>query len=287
LGAEVTVPIERSRGLLDAITTLVIVVTCGVLLWANRNQIWRPSPPGVGAVVSLDGAAVKGDPDAPVALVLFTDYQCPYCRRLEQETLPGLIRDYVEPGKARLTVRHLPLTAIHPVAFGAAAAAVCGGAEGKFWELHDRFFEQQDLTDAKVADLVRSVGLDPDEAEFKACVEGAGGTQVNQDRETARALGLSGTPAVAVGRVRGDGAIVATAVIRGARPAGEFAEAIDDALQLDRPWVTWIAASVALVGTVVAAVFVRRSRRLRAAPGASEIPQRQIPDRFPTAGGVG
>ena len=281
-------PIERSRGLLDVITTVVIVLTCGVLLWANGDRIWPPSPPGVGAVVSLDGAAIKGDPEAPVALVLFTDYQCPYCRRLEQETLPALIRDYVEPGKARLAVRHLPLTAIHPMAFGAAAVAVCAGAEGKFWELHDRFFEhQRELTEAKVAEFVRRVGLNPDEVEFKACVEGAGGTQVNRDRAIARELGLSGTPAVAVGRVRRDGAIVATSVVRGARPAGEFVQAIDDALEPNRPWAAWIAASVGLVGSLVAAVVVRRTRRLRAVPGASEISQRQMSHRFPTTGGPG
>jgi protein-disulfide isomerase len=160
----------RSRTLIDLATTVVIVATCGVLVWANRGRIWPPSPtvPPPDAPISIEGAPTKGDPVAPVVIVMYTDYQCPYCARFERETLPILVRDYIDTGKVRLVVRHHPLEAIHPLAFEAALAATCAGHQGRFWEVHERLFERQKALDAEsFTAIALEAGLDI--ATFRGC----------------------------------------------------------------------------------------------------------------------
>jgi len=114
----------RSRTLIDLATTVVIVATCGALVWANRGRIWPPPPaiPPPEAPISIDGAPVTGNPEAPVAIVMYTDYQCPYCARFERETPPVVVRDHVDTGKARLVVRHHRLEAMHTLSLSAAVA---------------------------------------------------------------------------------------------------------------------------------------------------------------------
>ena len=93
----------------------------------------RPDP-GVGFV--------EGNPDAPVVIVEFSDFQCPFCQRWYYEALPE-VRALVGEDVA-LAFAHFPLTQIHPNAAGAHVAAECAGAQGRFWEMHDLLFEQQE-----------------------------------------------------------------------------------------------------------------------------------------------
>jgi protein-disulfide isomerase len=79
---------------------------------------------------------------------MYTDYQCPYCARFERATLPVIEREYIDTGRVRLVVRHLPLETIHPAAFGSAVAATCATEQGRFWDLHSRRFENQKRLDA-------------------------------------------------------------------------------------------------------------------------------------------
>jgi protein-disulfide isomerase len=259
---------DRLRPYLDLISTLMIVATCAVLIAANWSRLWPPSDSLPTAPVSLAGAAVKGSSTAPVALIVFTDYQCPYCRRFEHEIQPDLVRDYVLSGKALLAIRHLPLTKIHPLAADAASAAVCAAAVGKFWPLHAELFKhQKELTAERLDELAASVGIEM--ASFRECLSDAGSAQVTQDLVMARELGLSGTPAVLVGRVRGDGAVVVTSRVRGSRPASEFGEAIEQALRPEFRPATWMAGSAGFVAVLVAIVVVRRARAARVVPNAA------------------
>ena len=89
----------------------------------------------------LRGAAIKGSPDAPVVIVEYSDFQCPFCRRWFTDVLPeleGRIGD-----ELALAFAHFPLSQIHPNAEAAHAAAECAGEQGKFWEMHDLLFERQ------------------------------------------------------------------------------------------------------------------------------------------------
>jgi protein-disulfide isomerase len=105
----------------------------------------RRDPPGF-AIVSerpdITGVAIEGSPDASVIIVEFSDFQCPFCKRWYDATLPQL-RQLIGDDVA-LAFAHFPLTQIHPNAPAAHVAAQCAGEQGKFWEMHDLLFEQQD-----------------------------------------------------------------------------------------------------------------------------------------------
>ena len=92
------------------------------------------------AVLSVEGAQFLGQKNATVTVVEFSDYQCPFCARHVQQTLPLLRKEYVDTGKVKYVFRDHPLESIHPAAFKAAEAARCGGEQGKFWEMHDKLF---------------------------------------------------------------------------------------------------------------------------------------------------
>ena len=117
------------------------------------RQLAESDPPSFVIVAErpdLTGAFIEGDPDAPVVIVEYSDFQCPFCQRWYYETLPevrAMIGDEVA-----LAFSHFPLTQIHPNAAGAHVAAECAGSQGRFWEMHDLLFERQgewaDLPDA-------------------------------------------------------------------------------------------------------------------------------------------
>jgi protein-disulfide isomerase len=88
--------------------------------------------------VSIEGGATKGNKDAKVTLVEFTDYQCPFCSRHFRDAMPQIDNDYVKTANIRYVLREFPLASIHPLAFKAAEAANCSGEQGKYWEMHDR-----------------------------------------------------------------------------------------------------------------------------------------------------
>lgn len=180
--------------------------------------------------VSSRGAAAAGDPRAPVAIVEFTDYQCPFCGRHFSTTLPEIRARYVDPGKVRYIVRDLPLTEIHPYSLAAAKAARCAAAQGetRYWQYHDALFaHQKQITDTLFATIARQTGLRL--PVFRSCVASLEtATAVDHDMSDAHRAGLSGTPAFVIGRVTGDS--VRGVLIRGAYPFDLFRQAIDAAL---------------------------------------------------------
>ena len=91
--------------------------------------------------VDLGNSPVLGKADAPITIVEYSDFECPFCGRFFTQTIPSLKRDYVDTGKARFAYKQFPLTSIHPKAQGAAEASLCAHEQGKFWEMHDRMFE--------------------------------------------------------------------------------------------------------------------------------------------------
>jgi protein-disulfide isomerase len=140
-----------------------------------------------------------GRPDAPLTVVEFTDYQCPYCRRFQAETWPRLKRDWIDTGKVRFIVRDLPLE-IHSAARPAAEAAHCAGEQGRFWRMHDLLLGvHADLSPKGIDGLARSVGLDMQR--FHACVAAHKYTaDIARNIAEADRLELNGTPSFIVGR---------------------------------------------------------------------------------------
>jgi predicted DsbA family dithiol-disulfide isomerase len=141
-----------------------------------------------------------GPAGAPVTVVEFSDFQCPYCATL----MPSLKRLEEQYGDSvRIVFRHFPLP-MHKDAFKAAEAAACADEQGRFWEMHDKLFaNQQSLQTADLKALARGVGLDPEA--FGRCLDaGRGRERVQEDVANGSAYGISGTPTVFVnGRLLG------------------------------------------------------------------------------------
>ncbi len=234
----------RWRGLtLNRVATVVFIAVCLVTIWTEVRPTsrtspppppparpTRPAPPPLPAEpISLEGAVLRGNADAPLVLLEFSDFQCPYCGRFTRDTLPALERDYIDTGKVRLAFRHLPLS-IHPFAEKAAESAACAGRQGQFWPMHDALFlDQQHLDGPNLSE--RAVRLHLDEPAFEACLSGGAADAVARDAELARALGVSGTPAFFLGRPEAGARVTLTDRLSGAQPLAQFAAVIDRLLQ--------------------------------------------------------
>lgn len=168
--------------------------------------------------VASDGFPSKGPENAPVTMVAFSDFQCPYCQ-LILPTLEQIEETYGD--QVRLVFRQFPLTQIHPQAVDAARASLCANEQGRFWEMHDAMFaNQRALQVDQLKATARDAGLDGQE--FDACMDSNRFVgQVTEDLEAGRALGITGTPMVFInGRS-----------VSGAKPYEEFAEIIQDELR--------------------------------------------------------
>jgi protein-disulfide isomerase len=175
----------------------------------------------------LPDEAARGRPDAPVTIVEFTDYQCPFCKRFEAETWPQLKRNYVDTGKVRFIVRDLPLE-FHDSALPAAEAAHCAGEQGKFWPMHDALIAKG--SDLSAGGLQTQAGrLALDLPRFQACVaQHRYAKDILRNAALANSLGLEGTPAFVIGRVH-DGELSGVSGM-GAQPYENFAQQIEEEL---------------------------------------------------------
>ncbi len=162
----------------------------------------------------------RGPEDAPVTIVEFSDYQCPFCRRAEPVVEQVLTR---YEGKVRFVYRQFPLERIHPLARGASEAALCADDQGRFWDFHSRLFEDgANLEPAGLQTQAEQLGLDL--ADFLQCVsERRHQRAVQEDVEAGIALGVTGTPAFFINGI----------ALTGAQPLEEFARVIDAELAAD------------------------------------------------------
>jgi protein-disulfide isomerase len=141
--------------------------------------------------VAYDPTRLRGDPKAPVVIVEFSDFQCPYCQSV-QPTLKTLLAKY--EGRVSLAYRDLPVRDIHPQAELAAEASRCAGEQGKFWEYHDLLFANQNKLD-RPGLLDQAHGLKLDEKQFDSCLSsGKYAAQIEQDRQLGLRAGVAGTP---------------------------------------------------------------------------------------------
>jgi protein-disulfide isomerase len=221
------------RAALDVIATIVMVIAAGVVIWTalakqDAAAPARPPLPVPTEPLALDSVPTLGSQRARVAMLIFSDFECPFCARLAVEVMPVLKREYADTGKARFAFRHLPLPA-HSRATRAAESAECARRQGRFWAMHDSLFEPpMRLGEPELATHARKAGLDL--GEFDRCMTGAAASHVAADLSIAQDLGLMVTPTVIIGVVGEDGTVQALEVITGARPAKEFRSALDRAL---------------------------------------------------------
>jgi protein-disulfide isomerase len=169
-------------------------------------------PPRVA--VAAVGPSI-GPEDAPVTIIEFSDYQCPYCARAEP-TIEQVLERY--SGRVRFVYRHLPLEQIHPQARAASLAAICADRQGKFWEYHKLLFaNQRALGDENLRDYAEQVGLEVES--WGQCTQAPETAQkLAEDMLAAAQAGIQGTP----------GFLVNGILLSGARPFAAFEEVIED-----------------------------------------------------------
>jgi protein-disulfide isomerase len=175
----------------------------------------------------ISRSASRGKETARIAVVEFSDFQCPFCRQNFQNAYPKLVRSYVDSGQLRYVFKNLPLDPIHPLARDAAAAAECARGQGKFWEMHDRLFENQEKLSR--SDLVFHAGsIALDKSQFEACLgESDRRAYIQQDVDEATKLGLVATPSFLVGEITQRGTLMVRKKIAGAQPFDVFRVAIE------------------------------------------------------------
>jgi protein-disulfide isomerase len=177
------------------------------LLERQQTAAARPQPAApVSDKVQMSvvpGSYSMGRDDAPVTVVEFADYQCPFCRKFHSETFAELKKNYIDTGKVRYVSRDLPLD-FHPNAPGAAVAARCAGEQHKFWEMRDLMVvNAADLTPPSLLKFGEQINLDM--TAFGACLNDKKYTAaVQKDMADAGTLGISGTPSFVIGKTAKD-----------------------------------------------------------------------------------
>jgi protein-disulfide isomerase len=183
-------------------------------LRSDNKVVVLLSPPKVQ--VAHDPKRLRGNPKAPVMIVEFSDYQCPYCHQVEP-TVKDLLTKYGD--KVSLSYRDFPLSAIHPNAMSAAEASRCAEEQGKFWEYHDQLFASSSLEKNSLIEYARNLKLD--DKQFESCLTSEKyKADIDKDQLEGRNAGVNGTPGFFINGV----------FVNGAQPKEAFTNVIDDEL---------------------------------------------------------
>lgn len=235
--------INKNVLLVSGAILLAALIVSGAILSVGKNSfssvskntatappVAQPSGntvPTEPVVVSVDDDAFLGKKDAPVTIIEFSDFQCPFCRNFAKDTLPQLKKEYIDTGKARFVYRDFPLS-FHPGAISAAQGAECAREQGKFWELHDTLFAEQGKQGTgtiqfTVDDIKKwAVQSGVNATKFNQCLDsGKYKEEVEKDIADGTAAGVSGTPSTFI-----NGRIVV-----GAQPFAALKVIIDEELK--------------------------------------------------------
>lgn len=244
--------LDKSKLFLPISIVLAAVLISGTILYSKtsssntgNNAAQQPSAaagqqlgnqPNGPTKVSVDDDPVLGDKNAPLTLVEFSDYECPFCKRSFEQVLPELKKNYIDTGKLKLVYRDFPLS-FHANAHKEAEAAECArsqGGDSVYFKFHDQIFKQTTsngtgLALTQLPIIAKSLGLNV--SQFQQCLDsGKFKDEVDKDIADGTAAGVSGTPSWFIGRSSKDGVINA-ALIVGAQPFSAFKSAIDEALK--------------------------------------------------------
>lgn len=189
----------------------------------ERQQKLNPPPsapaPPERVRLKIGKEFVMGRGDAPLVMVEYTDYQCPFCNRFTTTTFPELKKQYIDTGKLRFIARDLPLP-FHQYATKAAQATHCAGEQDKFWQMKDALMiNSARLNPELISSLARDVALDI--PKFQACMESDRHLdEIKGSIDVANAVGINGTPSFVIGRMTGDS--LDGYLIVGAHPYEDF-----------------------------------------------------------------
>lgn len=220
------------------------IVIAGAIMFGNRSsggsaatgagtqpqqQAGQPAAQAVDiSKVKIIGQPSIGNPDAPVIIAYWYDYQCPFCKRIEENVMSQLISDYVKTGKVRIVYKDYQFLGEDSQTAGLAESAVWEVAPDKFYQWHKAMYDKQDDENAgwgKKADilaLTSSLGVDAARVEQLMTTKAAEYQKaMDADKAEGSAFGITGTPSVIIGKK----------VIQGAQPFSAFKAAIDEVLK--------------------------------------------------------
>lgn len=168
---------------------------------------------------------------AKVAIVEFTDYECPFCQRHATQTYPDLVKNYVDTGKAIIVLKDFPLESIHPNARAASNAANCArdiAGDSGYFDYHDKLFESGVGAASVLSGYAEELGLDA--AKFGKCMEDEKFySEIDGDLSEGSSAGVTGTPGFVVGTLSDDGTVTGK-LVPGAYPYSEFVTLLDEFL---------------------------------------------------------
>jgi protein-disulfide isomerase len=231
-------PAGRVRQVVDLVVTLAMGVAAILIIWqapgARSSTGPQTRPPAVQDVTSSNlvtnvvNTPVKGNANARVVIIEFSDFECPFCRKYFQDTFAQVDRQLIAQGKVQYAFRNFPLQN-HSHAMSAAQAAVCASIQGKFWEMRRLLFERQpELNQGFWRKEAGVLGLN--EALFERCLGDREVKRVGDDVAEASRLGAQVTPTFLVG-LRGDSGLVRVMrKVEGAQPFGLFEGVVKEVL---------------------------------------------------------
>lgn len=216
------------------VLAFAVGILLGYVIWGRGTAVvaQQPSGPVAEAPVEVpqytrydiptEGFPSLGPADAPITIVEFSDFQCPYCRRFHEETYRALLDAY--PGQIRFVYRNLPLTSIHPDAMPSAVASLCANDQGAYWDYHDKLFSSEILTRDTFVQYAADLNLDVEE--FTACLDsGKHDKFIQDDMNFAINLGVQSTPTFFINGL----------AVVGAQPLSAFTQIIDQELAGEIP----------------------------------------------------
>lgn len=193
--------------------------TTEALKEVQPKQPSQPSQPPSKVEVDTDDDPVKGYENAPVTIIEFSEYQCPFGGRFFKESLPQIEENYIKTGKVKHVFRDFPLS-FHQYAQKAAEASECADEQGKFWEYHNKLFENQDALDTNNLKQYAK-NLDLDTAKFNDCLDsGKMASEVQKDFNDGSQYGVSGTPTFFINGIK----------LVGAQPYSAFEQLVEQEL---------------------------------------------------------
>ena len=197
----------------------------------NQLPTTQPTSP---VKISADNDPIIGNPDAKISIIEFSDFQCPFCARFYTQTLPLIHEEYIEQGKVKLVFRDFPIQSIHPNALPASVAAECANEQGKFKEMHDLLFENQNewsrQETANALSLFSQYAkeMQLEQEVFDSClINGKYIEEIRKDLEDGQNYGIGGTPGFFVGNDE-----IGYVKMEGAQPFQSFKKVIDSQLGL-------------------------------------------------------
>ena len=245
-------PLNKNLAMICGTIIVACVIIAGTILYSNGkssnsntvvngnvpNQQQQQNQPIGPVKVSVDDDPVLGDKNAPVTLIEFSDYECPFCKRHFTDVYPQLKKDYIDTGKVKLVFRdYIAVPSHNPLATSEAMAAQCAkdqDGDSAYFKFHDAIFTKtisngNGLAVSELPVIAKSLGLNV--STFQSCLDSNKyKDEVNKDIADGQKVGVNGTPSFFVGKSNSSGTIDGTIIV-GAQPFSAFKVIIDEMLK--------------------------------------------------------